>query len=762
MMSSRVKRGICFLAAFAGASVVALGGWVALPLPANLLKRDDAVSIRIEDRSGRVLRNTRGKDGVDVAWVSYADIDPDVINAFVATEDRRFWDHHGIDVRAALRAGWGNLTAQRTVSGASTLTMQLARLVAGHDRDWGGKFAQALWAIRLDAHLSKQQILEEYFNRIQLGQNIVGLAAATTTYFGAAPSQLSIGQAATLAGMAHAPSRDNPQSSPSRARARRDVALARMRRVGLITGEDVAQARLEPVGLGRGRPPFLAPHFTTRVLAKMPETSNAVVRTSLDADLQQRVEDEVRHTVAMLKDEGVAQAAAVVIDNASGQVLAWVGSPDFWAERDGQTDMVVSRRQPGSALKPFLYALAIERGMTAATVLPDIPRTYATPTGPYSPRNYDRTFRGPVRVREALASSYNMPAVEVAEQVSAASFLNTLHLAGFESLDRDASFYGLGLALGNGDVSLIELANGYRALANGGEWRPWTWLRDPRPDTATHRVVSLLTSAIVLDILNDPSARMPGFGAVTPFDFPFPVAVKTGTSRHFTDNWAVGTTRGFTVAVWAGNFTGKPMEGVSGVTGAGPLLHRVVMATAERYAPGALITPAEAGAIPAQVCRLSGMKATPGCARLTEWFKPGTEPTVPDDWEREGRVRLPSVYANWSGSARQATAEEVATEEPSNDDAERTLAQRINGVGVRRPAQGFRILSPQDGDRYSVRPGMDPRFATIGLRASAETVEWVVDGEPHDGVRWTLKHGAHTIVARTADGRTATARVIVE
>jgi penicillin-binding protein 1C len=739
-------------------SGVALALWVSLPLPSNLLKQD-ASSIRIEDRHGLVLRSTRAKDGTDATWVSFADIDPDLINAFVATEDRRFWDHHGIDVRAAARAAWNNITAQRTTSGASTLTMQLARLVSGHNRSWSGKVAQALWAIRLDAHLTKQEILEQYLNRIHLGQNVVGVAAASRTYFGASASQLSIGQAATLAGIAHAPSRDNPYSSAPRARARREVALSRMRRMGFITKGDAQQALLEPVGIGARRPPFLAPHFTTRVFASSPTT--AVVRTSLDADLQARVEDEVRHTVSTLKDEGVAQAAAVVLDNATGQVLAWVGSPDFWAERNGQTDMVVSQRQPGSALKPFLYALAIERGMTAATVLPDIPRSFATPTGPYSPRNYDRHFRGPVRVREALASSYNVPAVEVAEQVSAASFLATLHLAGFASLDKDANFYGLGLALGNGDVTLIELANGYRALANGGEWRPWTWQRDVRVDSTPHRIVSQLTSAIVLDILADPSARMPGFGAVTPFDFPFPVAVKTGTSRHFTDNWSVGTTRNFTVAVWAGNFTGKPMQGVSGVTGAGPLLHRVVMATAERYQPGALITPAEAGAVPAAVCRLSGLRATEKCAKITEWFKPGSEPSRLDDWERGGRTVLPSIYATWSAAGTETSEdEEPATQ--STDDSELTLAERLRGVRARPAQTGFRILAPLDGDRYSVRPGSDPRFATIGLRASAGDVEWIVDGIPHEGVRWTLTRGLHTIEARAADGRTAAVRVIVE
>src|SRR5256885_6833930 len=370
-----------------------------------------------------------------------------------------------------------------------------------------------------------------------------------------------------------------------------------MQLLGNAAAGDIARARQEPLVASPRTAPFHAPHFTTRVLSWLADSDvarngGATVRTSLDLTLQTELEAEVRHTVDVLHDRGVEQAAAVVLDNETGEVLAWVGSPDFWSPNDGQTDMVVSARQPGSALKPFLYGLAFEGGYTAASVLPDIPKAYATASGSYNPRNYDRRFRGPVRAREALASSYNVPAVELASRVGPAPTLHTLHAAGFESLQHDPQFYRLGLALGNGDVTLIELANGYRALANGGMWRPWTWrltngtfASTPRGGVDERRVVSPLSSAIVLDILADASARIPGFGISTPFDFPFPVAVKTGTSRHFTDNWAVGTTRGFTVAVWAGNFNGHTMQGASSVTGAGPLPHRTAMAASHPVPP---------------------------------------------------------------------------------------------------------------------------------------------------------------------------------
>src|SRR5262245_40385175 len=455
------------------------------------------------------------------------------------------------------------------------------------------------------------------------------------------------------------------------------------------------------------------------------------------------------------------QAAAVVLDNRSGEVLAWVGSPDFWAEGSGQTDMVVSERQPGSALKPFLYGLALDRGFTAATVLPDVPKSYATATGPYQPRNYDRRFRGPTRAREALASSYNVPAVELASRLGPAALLQTLRLAGFTSLERDAEYYGLGLALGNGDVTLIELANAYRALANGGEWKAWTWrpMERAASSSAGRRIISPMSSAIVLDILNDPTARMPGFGLETPFDFPFPVAVKTGTSRHFTDNWAVGTTRGFTVAVWAGNFSGRPMDGVSGVTGAGPLLHRIVMATSKRVSPGVLTTPAEAGALAAPICRLSGMRATPTCAQMTEWFAPGTQPTVADSWEHDGRIELPAEYAGWTGEIP-APAPGTGRPAPAT-----TVGRDARAPGTRRPAPEFRILSPLEGDKYSLPPGVEAKYATIPLRANgpgAERVEWTVDGRGYAGERWPLSPGTHVFAATSTRGETARVRIVVE
>jgi penicillin-binding protein 1C len=701
----------------------------------------------LEDRAGLPLRMTRADDGARGGWTPLAEVEPRLVQAFLAAEDHRFFSHHGVDARAVARAARDNLAGTRR-AGASTLTMQTARLLRPIPRTWRGKAAQAMWALRLDAHLPKDAILEQYLNRVPLGQATVGVSGAAWLYFGATARELSLGQAALLAGIARSPARDNPLASAERARRRRDVVLRRMRALGWATEEEVARAMEEPVYSPDPSAPFLAPHFTARVLqwgAAEGKAPNGTWRTSLDLELQTLLEAEVRHTVRTLGERGARHAAAVVLDNPTGEVLAWVGSPDFAAPRTGQVDMVTSPRQPGSTLKPFLYALAFDRGHTAATVIPDVPRSYATALGPYRPQNYDRRFHGPVRAREALASSYNLPAVELADRVGVDPLLETLHRAGFASLTRSASHYGLGLALGNGDVTLLELANAYRALARGGEWTPHRW-RPAAPDephVLRDRVVSARAAALVLDVLGDAEARVPGFGERTPFDFPFPAAAKTGTSRHFTDNWAVGVTEGFTVAVWVGDFTGRPMQGVSGVTGAGPLLYRSMLLAASRRPPGALPTPRDAGLVPVRVCRLSGMRATPACDAMTEWFLPGTEPTEPDEWERGGEATLPQEYAEWTAMER----------------------GRARGMAVGDDGDArFRIVAPRDGDRYEVPVGVAPRYATLSLRAAngGRRVRWFVDGREVPGARWTPVPGAHRVRAETDTGEWDEVGVVVE
>jgi penicillin-binding protein 1C len=597
------------------------------------------------------------------------------------------------------------------------------------------------------------------------------VSAASALYFGSSASQVSLGQAAMLAALARAPSGQNPLVSPSRASARRALGLEQLAASGYATADETARAAAEPLIGGDPAGRFLAPHFTSRILQWAEHDGTPFSgkwRTSLDLDLQAELEAEVRHTVQLLSDRGVKHAATVVLDNRSGEILAWVGSPDFWADTAGQVDMVVSVRQPGSALKPFLYALGFDRGLTPATVLADISRTYQTAGGPYHPRNYDRIYHGPVRVREALGSSYNVPAVEVADRIGFGTLLHGLQEAGFSSLSRSADFYGLGLALGNGDVTLLELANGYRGLVNGGVWRPYSW-RAASPVATAHegperRFVSARAANLVLDVLSDPVARVPAFGLNTPFDFPFRVAAKSGTSRHFTDNWAVGATANFTVAVWAGNFSGRPMEGVSGVTGAGPLLHRALLLVARRYPPGELPHPTDAGAVPARICRVSGMLATKDCPGMVEWFMPNAVPQTPCDWHRDGLLLLPAEFADWQGSEPERLGGSAARRLEANAMSQENMP--VAGPPSRPSAEPrFQIVSPQNGDRYRLPPGVESQYATIALRAAGVPahahVTWFVDGKRETNERWALIAGRHRF--RAEAGRASDeVEVIVE
>ncbi|MBX3146506.1 MAG: penicillin-binding protein 1C [Gemmatimonadales bacterium] len=724
------------LARWSGLAALALGAWIHWPVDRARLAPPVGDEIVLLARDGSPLRATRADDGSRRRWLPLAEIDPDLLVAFVAAEDRRFYEHHGVDPAALLRATRQNLAARRVVSGASTVTMQLARLVTGSSRSWSGKVSQGLWALRLDRQLTKQEILEQYLNRVPLGQGAVGVDAAARLYFGMPASDVSLAQAAMLAGLAHAPSRDNPLVSLPRAEARRNRVLDRLESNRLALPGDLARARLEPAHGAGSTPRFLAPHFTSWLLRRADTLrSLGTVRTSLDPMLEQAVEAEVRHTVAQMRSYGAEHAAAVVLENRTGEILAWVGSPDFFAAEAGQVDMVVSARQPGSTLKPFLYGLALDQGYTAASILADVSTVYPTANGPYAPRNYDRRYRGPVRFREALASSYNVPTVGLASAVGVAPLLATLHRAGFASLTRRPDHYGLGLALGNGDVTLLELANAYRALANGGVWRPVGWRATdggPAQGEAV-RVISTEAAVQILDILADPIARLPGFGPSTPLEFPFPAAAKTGTSRHFTDNWAVATTAGFTVAVWVGNFSGRPLQGASGITGAGPLLQRAVTAVAARYAPGVLPTPADLGLIPVEVCRLSGGRAGNGCPALTEWFVAGREP-LPDTWYTDAGVRLPPEYVEWASRSLAGNA---------------VVAAGIVRVSTDSAVAGFRITSPRHGDRYRFVPGVDTAYATVGLRAAGGSVpiRWYVDGVETKASRLPLTVGTHRIRA---------------
>jgi penicillin-binding protein 1C len=688
--------------------------FVLWPLPPGLLERNSLASLRILDRTGGVLREVASHEGRNLALPADEALPPRVVEAFIAAEDRRFGLHPGIDPLAVARAFRDNLRAGRVVSGASTLTQQLARQLVPRQRSFLGKAQEALWAVRLWVHLSKEAILRSYLDRVALGRDLLGVEAAAQTYFGRPARSLSLGQAALLAGLARAPASGDPALFPEAARRRMRLVLGAMHRTGAVGSEEARVAAEAPWDLVPSSHPFGAPHFVTDMLrrrAALGLGQAAEVVTTLDAGLQRAVEEALRAELA--SDGRIGQAAALVVDNATGQVLAYAGSADFQdVEHEGQNDGVRALRQPGSALKPFVYGLALASGWTPASLLNDVEWHLATPAGEYVPRNYDRHVHGPVRLRAALANSYNVPAVRIADALGEERVLGLLRTAGFDSLSQDAAHYGVGLVLGNGDVSLWELARAYRGLARGGLLGPLVTVLSatdaagaqlPVPrEFVPHRFLPKDAVALLTDVLSDEAARAPAFGLDNALRLPFPVAAKTGTSRAYVDNWTVGFTAERTVAVWAGNFDGVPMHKVSGISGAGPIFARVLGLAMRGLPVHPLVDRSRFEHV--KVCALSGLRAGAHCpSSVEEVFLPGTAPKEDCHMHREsgrGPARRPVLDVGPDFYAWARTQGWQAGPWPEEESR----------------GGGAELLTPEDGDEYLLEAGVPGTAQSIPVR----------------------------------------------
>jgi len=670
-------------------------------------------SKQIYDRRGAPVRGFLSENETYYRPVALSEISPWLVAAFVAAEDKRFFSHPGVDVKAVLRAAWQNASSGEVVSGASTITQQLVRAVEPRPKTLWGKAGEAWDALRLERKMSKEEILAEYFNLLELGNLTQGAEAAALFYFGVNAADLSLSQAAFLAGLAKSPTYYNPLKHMGRALKRRAYVLGRMKEEGFIDEEMYALALAEELHLRASARPFDAPHFTRFLKQFIPENAPDVT-SALDRELQIYAEELVKNYVSRMKEENVTNAAAVVVENATGAVLAYVGSADFYAAaHQGQVDGARALRQPGSALKPFAYALAFEKGALTPAALIDDEDTFFE--GGFRPRNYDESFHGRVSARAALANSYNIPAVKAAEAAGAANLLALLRRAGISSLEKDADFYGLGLALGNGEVRLLDLTNAYAALARGGVYRPLVLATEPviKLPGKEGRVLEEGTAYLITDILKDNNARAAAFGLNSPLSVPFELAAKTGTSKDYKDNFTLAYTPRWTIGVWVGNFDASPMQKVSGITGAGPIMHDLAVWLQNKYPSPGFKTPS--GVTRALVCSQSGLLAGPSCKH---------------------------------------TAEEVFLTKHLPAVCDGKHAARV-------PA--LQLVSPSDGDVFKWDPSV--AAASQRLKFSASCAEkscvWTLDGKPLSGraceVWWPLAPGKHAL-AVTCGGETRTAK----
>jgi penicillin-binding protein 1C len=601
------------------AAVLAMPAAAAVPAPAEVKAAWRPSDAQLLDRDGVPLESLR----IDMAarrqpWVPLADMSPALGRAVLQAEDQRFMEHGGIDFQAVGQAAWDNLfraqgRGQARLRGASTITMQLAGLLdpalaaRASGRSWGRKWDQALAARELEAGWSKQQILEAYLNLASFRGELQGIGAAARGLFGKAPSGLDTGESAILASLLRAP------GAPVRELARRACALAAELKAAssCATIEWQAEVALNHPAAGlRQEPPQVA--RLLRQAGEKPFEAGRQLRSTLDAGLQRFASATLKRHVAELAERNVGDGAVVVLDNASGEILAYVANTGA-----GEVDGAAALRQAGSTLKPFLYELAIERGLlSAASLLDDTPVGIPTVGGLYVPQNYDRRYHAVASVRTSLAGSLNIPAVRTLMLTGLERFHARLREVGISSLTEAADFYGYSLALGSADVSLLELTNAYRTLANGGLQGGVT-LRPRTPETR-RRVLDERAAFIVGDILSDRGARSVTFGLRNELATSFWSAVKTGTSKDMRDNWCVGYSSRYTVGVWVGNFDGRPMWDVSGVSGAAPVwrdvmdyLHRDRSSRAPTPPPG-LVRQAVAFEPEVEPPR-------------TEWFVRGTE-----------------------------------------------------------------------------------------------------------------------------------------
>ena len=683
-----------------------------------------ANAVTFEDRGGVPLGTVLARDSEHAVRVPLEHVSPRFVAAIRAVEDARFEQHGAIDPLALARAAWQLARTGHVVSGGSTITMQLARLRWGLPHSAVGKLEEIVLATRIEAAMPKSAILEAYVNRLPMGGDLVGVEAGARTYFGTPAAELDLAHAAFLAAIPNAPADLDPYAHRAALEARRRLVLERMVATGAATPGGAARAASERIDvLPRSEGIAAAPHLLFRLAAHVPPEATRV-RTTIDGDLQAFAENAAQQVVGGLGERGARDAAAIVLDNRDGAILAYVGSADYFArEGAGKNDGVTALRQPGSTLKPFLYELAFERRTTRpTTILADVPTTYALPgLHAYSPGDYSERFAGPVRARIALADSLNVPAVRVLSDAGVPAFLDRLRSLGFRHLTRDADHYGLGLALGDGEVTLEELAAAYATIARGGRTvRAYALFEGGGVPTAGAATVGVSSEwALVTDVLADAHARARAFGVASLLRTPFASAVKTGTSSDFRDTWTVGFTRDYTVATWVGNFDGAPMRRISGVTGAAPLWNRIIRHLAERDAPQAFAPPH--GYVRRPMCATTGVRPTRACRSIvTEWI----DARDLIAWNAAPRP-LDRRYDAW-----------LAAQPPQTDDA-------------------LRIVAPHDGDAFVAAPGA--RIAVIA-RGTAHPA-WELNGKPisaRDG-RWTLPLERGRWTLRVHDGPRADA-----
>jgi 1A family penicillin-binding protein len=774
-----------------------------LPAPGALVTRASTGTTKIYDRHGQLLHEILDPRTGARTRVPLTDIPLYLQQATVATEDATFYENPGVSARAIVRALYLNTRQGEIVSGGSTITQQVARLLLltpqeRAQRTLGRKLREAILAVRLSHAYSKDTLLETYLNEVYYGNLAYGVEAAAQTYFGLHARDLDLAQCALLAGLPQAPASHNPLLHYDLAKARQQVVLELMTKQGFITREEADAAHAEPLHFAGTSDALPAPHFVTYVCNQLEEAlgretllaGGLHVTTTLDLDLQRHAEVIVRRRLEEIEKHEATTAALVALDPATGEVLAMVGSADFGdADIDGAVNGATALRQPGSAMKPLLYAAAFESGdWTPASVVHDVRTVFITEEGKsFVPANHDATYHGPVTLREALANSYNLPAVILQKRVGTDVLLDTAHAFGITTL-RDARRYGLSLTLGGGEVTLLDLTSAYVVFASGGMRRTPVTILDiaatgnraaldglplrASDDWDDSRVITPQVAYLITHILSDNDARRPAFGLDSPLRLARPAAAKTGTTSNWRDNWTVGYTPDLVVGVWVGNANGAPMCHVSGISGAGPIWHDF-MEMAHRSLPAHDFAVPD-GLVWRDICPLSGHLAGPHCPySRREVFVAGSEPQAECDQHVLVAVDRRTGGLAASSTPAAETVERVywiAPPELREWARERGIPQVADQqVGESAHLQTDRVVLtiPDPNAVFTLASFIPREQQRVEVEAEVYTEEWpqcvvlYADGQvlaelsqPPYSALWTLEVGEHAFhaVAETRDG----------
>ncbi|RKX70494.1 penicillin-binding protein 1C [candidate division TA06 bacterium] len=720
------------------------------PIKKKDINRKHFDSVKFYDRHGNLLQEVLSQNSKSSVYVSIDKVSPYFLQAVIVSEDKNFYKHRGIDYRAICRAIYQNIKSKRIVSGASTITLQLARMINPGKRTMIKKIKEAYLAYRLEAGMDKETILEEYINKLPMGGNLYGVEGGARAYFGIPSSDLTLAQATFLASIPNSPNKLNPYHNLKEIKVRQKYVLEKIYKQGLIPKERIKGVLKENVLLKPQISSFLAPHFAFHLMCNIPGNAQ-VVRTTIDCELQKMVQEQINKVIFKLKKFNVTNASAILLDNHTGEVLAYVGSADYFnKDNEGENDGVRSARQPGSTLKPFLYLMAMEEGFNPATIISDIPTYYRMPKGLYSPKNYSEKFHGPTRLREALANSLNIPAVRVLAKIGIDRFLSRLRKYEFYSLNKDADYYGIGLILGGGEVNLYELTRAYMCLARMGHFIPIKEIlaiNGEKQNEAIERktISTYQMNYLIANILSDRFARTSEYGFTSVLNFPFLCAVKTGTSFHFCDNWTIGFTKDFTLGVWVGNFNHSSMQNVSGVSGAGPIFANIMMMLYnKREYPGKYPIPDNIVKVP--ICALSGKKPNRNCSSIIEEIIPERDLA---DYEKdscnmhiyhngERFIVLPEKYRKWGKKLGIKTPPDEYCQE-----------------------QKFSISNPKDGVTYYRLSNLSPEFQSIRFELKNSNkdgkIEWILNGiqlqttSKEHSFLWQVKPGSYILKAISED-----------